>query len=176
MRPLTPLLLASVLALSLVACGGDDDTDQDLPNTTPIGTKDLTPAPSGTAAPGDGGAAPEPIDPQIDEELTETARGELEAVIEPAAAYEIDPEALAAEAGNAPSCDNFQFDFSWQVTDPFPGGEALRWQMSREGAEVEIASGASGNQAIGCNQLSAVNNGDATITVSIKYAIGGIIP
>ena len=34
--------------------------------------------------------------------------------------YYIDPQTLAAQDGDVPSCDNFQFEFSWQVTDPYP--------------------------------------------------------
>lgn len=176
MKTLVALLI--VATVGFAACGGDDD-DGGSVNITPAGTKDasITPTPAGTDDGNGGGGPPAPPDPQIKEELTETARGELEAVIEPGGSYEIDTEALAIESGNAAPCDNFQFGFAWQVTDPYPpDGVSLSWQIEREGSLIEVASRADGQQALGCTGLVATNDGGSTITVAIKYAIGGILP
>lgn len=170
------LLIAATLALLVLtaACGGDDD-DPSATLGTPIGTKDATPEASAEPTDAGNGAPPYPADPTLDEELTEFSRGDLEATIEPGDRYLIDPIALANEDGEAPSCDNFLFDFSWQVTDPFPtDGVALTWLFNRSGDEVEVASGPSGEQGIGCGTLAATNGGAAPITVSIKYVVGGL--
>lgn len=174
------LLLAAVSATAILvlgACGDDDDAADDDGGTviTPVGTKDATATPADTGA--GNGAPPSPVEPQLDEALTLTGRGGLEATIEPGGRYEIDPLAIAEGSGNnVPPCANFQFDFSWQVIDPYPpDGVALSWLLNRMDGEIEVANGPSGNQAIGCGLLTAVNNGAAVITVRIEYAIGGIV-
>ena len=159
-----------VLALSLfAACSGDDDGGASV-DVTPVGTKDATPTPGPIAS---GAGAPKPVDPQLDEELTEVARDELEAAIDPGGSYEINPEALAEDAGVTDACDNFQFDFSWQVTDPYPpDGVSLSWQFDNDSEQFEVASGPAGNQSVGCGLLRAENRGEQTTVLAIKYAIG----
>jgi hypothetical protein len=159
---------AIILAALTVACGGDDDNATPAAGT-PVGTKQQTAAPTETE-PGNGGGAtaPDPVDPVLDEQLTEVARDTLTATIDPGGTYDIDPEALAAA-----SCDNFQFDFSWQVADPYPpDGVALQWVLVRNG--VVLSSAPNGEQAVGCDAVQAVNNGSTVITVALKYAIGTI--
>lgn len=163
--------LAAAVTLALIlACGGDDDDGGgEVVDVTPVGTKDATPEPV-PVDPETG--IPEPVEPELDEELTEIARGELEAVIDPGGSYEIDPEALAADAGASDPCANFQFDFSWQITDPYPPeGTALVWKFANDTSEFEVASGPAGNQSVGCGLLRAENGAAATITVAIKYAM-----
>jgi hypothetical protein len=155
-----------------VACGGDDDNDpqETLGDVTPVGTKEATPTP---LQGGGNGGPPAPVEPELDEQLVEVTRGDREALIEPGEAYSLDPIAVAADAGQSPSCDNLQFDFSWQVTDPYPpDGVTLAWTLERDGTAVEVASGPAGNQAIGCGTISAENRGAAAITVAMKYLIG----
>jgi hypothetical protein len=172
------LILASILAL-LFACGGDDDaTDGPTDVQTPAGTKVDTPTPPPDG--GDGGEAPEPIQPQLDEELTEIASDRFDATIEAGGSYAIDTVALAGEvSGDAGlSCEsapNFAFGFSWQVQDPYPAdGAQLVWRISRESGPVDIASGPAGEQTVGCETLTAVNNGPTPITVAISYRAGVI--
>jgi hypothetical protein len=169
------LVLACLLSAAVLACGGGDDApDQTLGAVTPVGTKDTTPTPPPDAGDGSGGP-PVPVDPELDEELTLVTEGELDAVIDAGGSYDIDPTALASEAGAEPDCANLQFDFSWQVTDPYPpDGVALVWQLDREGNLVQVASGAAGNQAVPCGALNAVNQGAGPITVAIKYLIGAL--
>jgi hypothetical protein len=167
------LSVAAVVVLLLAACGDDDDAPEGTLGATPIGTKDATV----TAAPdGDGGAEPpDPVEPELDEELTEITRADLDAAIEPGTAYELDPESLSVDAGVEPNCANFQFDFSWQVTEPFPpDGVTLAWRFEREGGAIDVASGPAGNQAVGCGILRAENRGAAPVTVAIRYAIGAV--
>jgi hypothetical protein len=163
------LAISAILAFA-IACGGDDDgTEGEAVDVTPVGTKEATPEPA-PVDPGNG--VPEPVEPELDEELTEIARGDLEAVIDPGGSYEIDPEGIAADSGALDPCANFQFDFSWQITDPYPpDGTALSWKFANDTSEFEIASGPSGNQSVGCGLLRAENGGAAPITVAIKYAI-----
>lgn len=170
------LALAALLGVALfVACGGDDAADtQPTEVITAAGTKDATETPA--PADGSGGVAPEPSDPQLDEQLQEITAGELDAVVEPGGRYEIDPLAITETAvGSAPACANFAFDFTWQVQDPFPpDGVQLVWEFTRMGGTVEVASGPAGEQSIGCGLLEAVNHGPAAIAVAVRYRVGAI--
>ncbi len=169
-RPLVTLAAALLPALVL-ACGGDDGDGGQLTGITPVGTKESTPTPG----PSSGGpaVAPDPVTPELDEELTAITTGDLQATIGPGGTYEIDPEALAAAAGASDVCENFQFDFSWQIVDPYPvTGVALTWLFDSEQGSVEVASGPAGNQAVGCGSLTARNGGAAPLSVAVKYAIG----
>jgi len=165
------VLLALCTAAILIAFGAacsDDGGPEEAVEVTPVGTKEATPVPEAVNP----GEAPAPVEPEVDEELSEVVRGELEAVIEPGLPYEIDPETLAAEAGVTDACDNFQFDFSWQISDPYPpDGTALFWQFENDSAVFDVASGPSGNQSVGCGLLRGENRGPSTIVVAIKYAI-----
>jgi hypothetical protein len=157
----------------VVACGDDDEAEEDITDITPVGTKDATPTPAATDS--GAGGPPAPAEPSLDEELTEISRGDLEATIGPGGSYAIDPEALAAEAGAEDVCSNFQFDFSWQVTEPYPpDGTALSWKYEGGSGQVQVASGPAGNQAVGCGLISAVNEGPGPITVAVKYAMGAL--
>ena len=163
-------------ALALVAaCGGDDDetTPTETPGgLTPVGTKDATPTPAST----DDSGPPAPADPTLDEELTEITSGSFLEAIGPGAVIQIDPLAIAAaDTGSTPSCDNFAFDFTWQVQDPFPpAGVDLIWQFIRDGDVIEVAAGPAGEQTIGCGILEVLNRGAGPIMVAIRYRIGAI--
>lgn len=166
-------LLVVLASTAVAACGGGGEAPgETLGEVTAVGTKEATPTTAG--ADGDGGP-PAPADPELDEALTLVTSGELEATIEPGGAYSIDPLQLAAEAGAEPNCDNLQFDFSWQVIDPWPAdGVGLAWQLDRSGNLVTVASGAAGNQAVPCGTLAAANQGATAITVAVKYLIGAL--
>ena len=169
----TALAIVALAAISFsAACGGDDDEPRaTLGEVTPVGTKEATPTPAEGG--GGSGGPPAPAEPELDEQLVEVTRGDREAIIEPGQGYSLDPIAVAADAGQSPSCENLQFDFSWQVTDPYPtDGVALAWTLDREGTAVEVAGGPAGNQAVGCGTVNAENRGAAAITVAIKYLIG----
>lgn len=157
----------------IIACGGDDG-----PTATvgPIGTKSGAPTASAEPTPVDGGVvAPAPAEPTLDEALTLLASGEVTADVTPGEVYPFDPQAIAETAGSTPSCDNFQFDFTWQVQDPYPPDNVtLQWQIERSGADVKVAEGVSGEQSIGCDTIDLVNTGTDAITVAVKYKIGGL--
>lgn len=173
------LVLSGVfVALALAAaCGSDDDaatpTDT-LGGLTPVGTKDATPTPSSITGPGSG--APAPADPTLDEELTEITSGSLLETLPPGTVFEIDPLGIAGtDTGQTPSCDNFAFDFTWQVQSPYPpDGVDLVWRFIRDGEVIEVATGPAGEQTIGCGLLEAENRGSTGITVAIRYRIGAI--
>jgi hypothetical protein len=168
--------VSAALALA-AACGGDDDetTPTDTPGAlTPVGTKDATPTRSSITGPGSG--APAPADPTLDEELTEITFGSLMEAIPPGTVIQLDPLGIAGVAtGRTPPCDNFAFDFTWQVQNPYPpDGVDLVWQFIRDGDAIEVAAGPSGEQAIGCGLLEAENRGAKLITVAIRYRVGAI--
>jgi hypothetical protein len=163
-------LFLTLAALALcVACGGGSGPT---PAVSPIGTKALTPTPTPEATVAPGGGAPDPITPTLDEAVTEIASGDLTADVQPGQMYNIDPQSLVT---NPPSCTNFQFDFTWQVSDPYPpDGVDLQWQIQRNGAAVKIAEATSGEQSVGCVSLQALNAGSSPVSVAIKYKIGGL--
>ncbi len=166
------VVLASVsVALALAAaCGGDDQTTPtDAPGgLTPVGTKDATPTPLDTG----GVVAPSPLDPTLDEELTEIASGSFDETIAAGDSWSIDTETFADDES---LCTNFSFDFTWQVQDPYPpGGVNLIWQFTRAAGTVEVATGPAGEQSVGCGVLEVLNRGAGTITVAIRYRVGAI--
>lgn len=170
-----PLLAVLAASIILAGCGGGDS--RATPDAaTPAGTKELTATPAATEPQADGNAtAPAPADPQLDEQLTEFARSDLQIQVPAAGTYSIDPQTLAANAGDVPSCDNFQFDFTWQVTDPYPpDGVSLEWAIQRDTGNITLSRDPSGEQSVGCDSIQAENKGSSPITVAIKYAIGGL--
>ncbi|HEY5638802.1 MAG TPA: hypothetical protein VIW01_01985 [Dehalococcoidia bacterium] len=170
------LFLAGVsAALTLAAaCGGDGDTTPTLTpgGLTPVGTKDATPTPLAS----DESGPPAPADPTLDEELTQITSGSLLEAIAPGTVIQFDPLGIAGEdTGRTPPCDNFAFDFTWQVQDPYPpAGVNLVWQFIRDGDAIEVAAGPAGEQTIGCGLLEAENRGSMLVTVAIRYRIGAI--
>jgi len=172
-RALVAFVVLSALAFS-IACGGDDK-----PTATvgPIGTKSGAPSVSADATtPVDGGGlAPAPAEPSLDEAITLITSGDVTAELGPGELYPFDPQALAETAGATPSCDNFQFDFAWQVQYPYPPENVtLQWQIERAGADVKVAEGTSGEQSIGCDTIDLVNTSADSIAVAVKYKIGGL--
>lgn len=169
------LALAAFSGLSLtIACGGDGKPSGTI---APIGTKSGSPTASAVATPVDGGTIPEPAEPTLDEALTLITRGDVTANIPPGETYSFDPQAIAQRAGSSSSCDNFQFDFTWQVQDPYPPDNvALQWQIERNGSKVKVAEGPSGEQSVGCDAVEALNKGLDTISLAIKYKLGGLGP
>ena len=165
------LLLTLAALTACVACGGGSSGPTAV--VSPIGTKAGTPTPTPEATVATGGSgAPDPIEPTLDEALTEIASGALTADVQPGQTYNIDPQSLVT---GPPSCTNFEFDFTWQVTDPYPpDGADLQWQIQRNASPVKIAEAASGEQSVGCDSLQALNAGSAPISVAIKYKIGGL--
>lgn len=163
------------VALALAAaCGGNDDaTPTDTAGVlTPVGTKDATPTPLAS----DGAGPPVPADPTLDEELTELTYGSLQEAIAPGTVIQLDPLGIAGVAtGRTPPCDNFAFDFTWQVQSPYPpDGVNLVWQFIRGGDVIEVAVSPAGEQSVGCGLLEAENRGPTLVTVAIRYRIGAI--
>ncbi len=166
--------VSAALALA-AACGSDDDgtTPTDTPGgLTPVGTKDATPTPSSI----DDSGPPAPADPTLDEELTEITYGSLLEAIQPGTVIQLDPLGIAGvDTGHVPPCDNFAFDFTWQVQNPYPpDGVNLVWQFIRDGDVIEVAASPAGEQTIGCGLLEAENRGSMAVSVAIRYRIGVI--
>lgn len=167
MKSLVPAVAFTLLALA-AACGGDDEqTATGTPGgLTPVGTKDATPTSSAGVA-----VAPTPLDPTLDEELTEIDAGSFDETIAPGGSWSINTAAVALGA----PCTNFALDFTWQVQDPYPpDGVELAWQFTREAGTVEVASGPAGEQSVGCGLLELINRGEGDVTVAILYRAGAI--
>jgi hypothetical protein len=166
--------VGALLLIAAVSCGGGDSK----PTATlgPVGSKVNTPTPTPAASePGDGGsAAPDPIEPTLDEALTLITSDSSSVTLGPGEIYAFDSQALAETAGTTPNCSSFQFDFSWQVQDPYPpDGITMQWQIERNGADVKVAEGVSGEQSVGCETVDLVNTSQQSITVAVKYKLGG---
>jgi hypothetical protein len=164
------VVLSSVAIV--IACGG---ADKPTATVGPIGTKSAAPTASSEATPIAVGEAPDPAEPTLDEALQLITSGSVVAQIAPGDTYSFDPNAIAQAAGSTASCTNFQFDFTWQVQDPYPPTDVfLQWQIERNGSKVKIAEGPSGEQSVGCDAVEASNNGPDPIAVAIKYKLGGL--
>jgi hypothetical protein len=172
-RAALAVLALSTLVLA-IACGGDDTPSGTI---SPIGTKSGAPTASAEPTTANGGPIPAPAEPTLDEAVTLITSGDATAELGPGEIYPFDPQAIAEAAGSTPSCDNFQFDFTWQVQDPYPPANVtLQWQIERSGSDVKVAEGPSGEQSIGCDTIDLVNTGSGTISVAVKYKIGGLGP
>ena len=165
-------LLAALAVFGLfLACGGSSGPTAMI---SPVGTKASTPTPTPEdTGPQTGGDVPTPAEPTLDEALTELASGDHTADLDPGGVDQIDPQTLVE---GSPSCTNFEFDFTWQVVDPYPpDGVDLQWVMERDnGDTVDISHDPSGEQSVGCNVVRVLNNGSSPISVAIKYKIGGL--
>lgn len=164
---------AAALALASACGGGDETTPTGTAGVlTPVGTKDSTPTPLTS----DGAGPPAPADPTLDEELTELSSGSLQEAIAPGTVIQLDPLGITGvDTGSTPPCDNFAFDFTWQVQNPYPpDGVNLVWQFIRDGDAIEVAASPAGEQTVGCGLLEAENRGPTLVTVAIRYRIGAI--
>ncbi len=172
--------MAALVAVAMLAagCGGGSDSGSAGLSATPIspaGTKAATAAPgSPSAAP----LAPTPPPPTLKAELDKFGEGQLTIDIAAGGAYELDPAPLIVGSdGDAPSCNsgNVSVAFTWQVSDPYPPDNAtVSWQLSRTGRFIKVAEGSFGDIVVPCGLLEAANQGDADITVQIRYAIGAV--
>jgi hypothetical protein len=164
-------LLVALAVVALYACGGGDSAPTIA--VSPVGTKATTPTPTPEDTGSQTSDVPTPAEPTLDEALVEFASGDHTAVLEPGGVDHIDPRTLVP--GTPPACTNFEFDFSWQVVDPYPpDGVDLLWQIDRGSDQVMISTDTSGEQSVGCDDVQVVNNGTSPVSVAIKYKIGGL--
>jgi hypothetical protein len=107
---------------------------------------------------------PPPIDPRLES----LAQGELALAIGANARQDIDPLALARQAGTLPACADFIFFFSWRTQDEKP----VSFLGNRQGGEFDIARGASGEASVsGCILLQASNVGAQPVQGELRYII-----
>jgi hypothetical protein len=165
-------LLVALAVLALCACGGGSNGPTAV--VSPVGTKATTPTPTPEDTSSQtGGDVPTPADPTLDEALTEFASGDHTADLQPGGVDRVDP--LTLVQGTPPACANFEFDFTWQVVDPYPpDGVDLLWQIDRGSDPVTISTDTSGEQSVGCDNVQVLNNGSSPVSVAIKYKIGGL--
>jgi hypothetical protein len=169
-------LAAAFLLLLLAACGSGDDSATHSPAFSgPTFAANQTKAATPTEAPPtDVRTAPPLASPQLDSVVQKLGEGALDITIGPGESYGFDPLSLPVDSGKQPPpCAAFVFAFTWQVTDPYPAESMdVRWRLNRMGGTVEIAHGPSGEQTVGCGLVEAVNSGDASVSLSVRYLIG----
>lgn len=165
----------AALALTISACGGDDDTVEDDGGNTPSGTK-ASPTPVLEGTPGPSATSPAPPVPEMDEAATLLAEGTMSLVVQPGLPHPIVPTDLPLEGENTlPDCEQFVFAFAWQVTLPYPpDGVAIAFQLPRDSGPVQISESPVGTSQTGCDTIEIVNSGQQSIVVDIHYKIGGI--
>lgn len=184
-------VLMTICTVALTACGDDDDTgDGASPSATgpvssasPSGDASASPSSTGsgaataTLAPS-GSPAPDAPVPVLDANTRKIGEGTISFVLIPGQSSPIDPIGLPLPAGaTPPPCASFVFAFGWQITKPNPPGEAkVTFKIDRQGAVEQVAAGASGTSSVGCGLLTAVNEGDGEISVSMHYFQGEIQP
>ena len=174
------ILLVAALALTLAACGGDDDGGASQTATAgaslgPSTTASKTPAPSKspTPTPGPTTAAPTPVGPTLAPGVKNIGSGTINFVLAPNGQFPIDGVALIQPPNQPPPCAAFVFAFSWQITNPNPPGDrAVFWQMNQQGVITDVASGPDGAASVGCGQLIAFNKTSDPVTVSVYYVQG----
>lgn len=184
------LVLMATFAVALAACGDDDDTGD---GASPSATESASASPSdgtsaspsatgggaATATPASGGSpAPDAPVPVLDANTKKIGEGTISFVLVPGQSSPIDPIGLPLPAGaTPPPCAAFVFSFGWQVTKPNPPGDAkVTFKIDRQGVVEQVASGASGTASVGCGLLTAVNEGDGEMSVSMHYFQGEIQP
>lgn len=67
--------------------------------------------------------------------------------------------------------------FSWQVRDPYPGGDELEIVYPYRGTRLEVGAGESGTAYAGpCTELVFINHSLETYQIEIRYAVnpGGL--
>jgi len=168
-------ILAALVALVAACGGGDDSATQSPAFSGPTFAANQTKAPTRTAVPSTaGGTAPPVASPEPGPIVQKLGEGALEITIGSGESYRFDPLSLPVDPGRQPPpCAAFVFAFTWQVTDPYPADNVdVRWRLNRMGGAVEIARGPSGDQTVGCGVVEAVNSGDASVSLSVRYLIG----
>ena len=175
------LTLALALGALLAACGGGGGAATPSPGPGPTSTPTAEPSaassptatgvPSPTAEPQDAPHAPAP---EVPDNVTVLALGEMSLNIGAGDTYAFDPIDLGTQQGvEVPPCAAFVFLFGWQVRDPYPPEYVnLRIRWTRTGSMETIAEDASGTQSIGCGGIEVVNDSAAQVTVEVRYGIG----
>jgi hypothetical protein len=108
--------------------------------------------------------APPPIDPRLEALF----QGELALDVAANARQNIDPLALARQAGTPPTCADFVFLFSWRTRDEKP----VAFVGNRQGGEFDVAQGAKGEASVGgCILLQAANASSGPLQGELRYII-----
>ena len=108
--------------------------------------------------------APPPIDPRLEALF----QGELTLDVAANARQDIDPLALARQAGTPPTCADFVFLFSWRTR----GEKPVAFLGNRQGGEFDIAHGVKGEASVGgCILLQAANASSETLRGELRYII-----
>ena len=179
------LMLAMALPALYLACSSDSDNGS---SASPSAVASASFSPRGTFAPGETKTAtPSPPPPSAGETpgpppapafssgVSKTAEGVLGFTLLPGVKNSFDPIVFPADPGlQQPPCPQFVFAFGWTVTDPYPPDNvSLTWRLNRQGQSVvDIGSGPTGSQTVGCGAIEAINNSPVNVTVSIHYLTG----
>lgn len=148
--------------------------------TSPAATTAPTPAP--TAAPAASATAtgtprasatpavslpPMPPLPALPSGARSVASGTVSFTIDAGATRQFDPSALANGQGQtAPPCAQTVWTAAWRASEPL----AAAW--IRQTARTELGRGRWGSAELGCAALELRNDGSASVTGELQFAIG----
>jgi hypothetical protein len=143
------LAAAIVVSLAVVGCAGDLPRRSGPP----------------TAAP-----------PALDPSSRSLGSGVVNLSLDPGRPTDLDPIQLATSLGiTPPACDDFVMSFTWQVQTAGAADAPIGFTGQRqEGSFLVGAAGPSGSGAIGCALLEAVNQGQAPVSVQLRFTIGRV--
>jgi len=194
MRLLTRILLIALaaVALTLAACGDDDDDGLGDGSASPAANGSATPSATGAdESPGaspdetDGAnvtptpvhtpAGPTPVAPTLDTGVRQIGEGTINFTLVPNSQVPIDGLGLVPAGAETPPCAAFVFAFNWSITDPYPvGGNQVAWRITRQDSTEDVAAGADGKAKVGCGRLTVINTGPDQVTVAVHYLLGAI--
>lgn len=161
---------ATLVLLSLAACGDDDATP-----STPAVAADTPTTAADTPAPGV--TPPAAADPVLPAAATFVTEGTEETTLTAGQSLDLDPVQLAVrDAGSAPPCAGLVGQWTWAATAASAGGDpaALRVVGNRQGGEFEVGAGAEGSADGGCYLAQFRNESAGSIRIQVRYIIGSI--
>jgi hypothetical protein len=139
-------IAAIVVSLAAVGCAGDPP-----PRSGPP-----------TAAP-----------PVLEGNARSLGSGVVNLSLDPGRPTDLDPIQLATSLGiTPPACADFVMSFTWQVQTAAASDAPIGFTGQRQGGSFPVGTaGPSGSGAIGCALLEAVNQGQAPVTVQLRFTI-----
>jgi hypothetical protein len=103
------------------------------------------------------------------------AEGSRRTSLPPGASLDLDAVEVAVEsAGSAPACAALVGAWTWDARTVAGPADGVVVTATRMGSEVTIGQGAAGAAPSGCALLSFNNEGDTTVEIEVRFAIGAL--